>query len=229
MRVLASLVAVALAMVLTSCNRSEDTRPQPLVSEPGDSGPPSVPPQPKAHPIEDPDPSDDVPDGLVDQPSVEQTDALSRAGQSRLDAENFAISFAQLLMDTREGRDQSALIEGFSHDQLPQPIRDHLLIEYRDLRDLRLGRHFDPEFPALVRSTFEGSEDAPARVNVEVAAAIPLSGPENSVAQVRVDVGRDQDRWKVLDFGGPAMGAFVERPEEVRSVLEGSGWRRLPD
>lgn len=81
----------------------------------------------------------------------------------------------------------------------------------------------------MIRSSFEGSESRPTRVNVELAAVLG-NGLNDDMAQtrVRVDVQREEDRWLVVDFGGPSFtGYFVTRDAQVKTHLDGTGWRLL--
>lgn len=230
MRIQGAVAAMLVTLAAVGCGvengpgsgAQESTRPAPAVR--------SVPPEPKAEPVASPVASKETPDGLTSTSSVNRTSTFSESGEERVDAENFAVAFAQLMIDTREDRDQESLVDDLTSDQLPSQVRDFLLVDYWDLRELGAGRHMDASYPAAVRSELAGSEVAPTRVNVELV-AVAASAWDDSLAliRVRVDVAREGDRWQVVDFGGPTMmGPWVEKPSDVLDNLDGTGWRQLP-
>ncbi|WP_181309591.1 hypothetical protein [Nocardioides campestrisoli] len=229
MRVSSAAAATLMILALTGCG--VDNGQGFGAQGPGESSQDRTsPPEPVASPVKSPETSDETPDGLLEEASLDRTTDLSQSEEGRIDAENFAVSFAQLMVDTREDRDQEALVDDLTSDQLPTQVREILLSNYRHMHESGAGRHIDSSYPALVRSEFAGTAEAPTRVNVELIAAAGNDWNDSlAVIRMRVDVVREGDRWQVIGYGGPdSMGGGIEKPRDVLNELEGTGWRRIP-
>ncbi|WP_181310361.1 hypothetical protein [Nocardioides campestrisoli] len=183
---------VTAVLLVTALGCGADTgQGSPGAASPHDpAGNASVPPEPRAEPVNDASTTTDTPEPLATRSSSEQTQDEADSSTDRLAAENFAISFGQMIVDVREARDQEAVVDDLISTQLPAEVREFLLVDYEDQRALGSQRRLDLDFPAFVRSSIEGPADEPTRVNVELAAVF-AAWDVKAVCRVRVDVIRE--------------------------------------
>jgi hypothetical protein len=168
---------------------------------------------------------------MVAVPSVEETVRLSSAGRTRADAEDFAVSFAQLQSDATRDRDQQALVDRLASSQMDPHMRFFVRGDYLGQREMRTRRHFDPSSEAWMRSEPIDSASALERVNVEIVAVynghLPGFDPVVGWCRARVDVVWEGGAWKVIHYAASTFGPLDVEGEEMADYLRGPGWRRL--
>ena len=181
-------------------------------------------------PLTDASTSSETPAPMVEDPALGHTAELADSAQTRTDAESFALSFAQLQLDTREGRDQAAAVDALASGQLPALVRQFLLEDFADQRAIGTLSHYDPEGEAWLRSQVIGDPAAPERVNVQVAAVI-VAEPLDIWGwnTTRVDVVWEDGAWRVADYASSVLGPVNpdQQPKPLKAFLEGDAWRQV--
>lgn len=180
--------------------------------------------------------SGDSPGGSSAEPLVENADlprirAAAKADRSRKGAETFAVLVAMTYIESREKSPKpEVFIDAVTAPEFPAPKRDHLI---DDMKLQRQGtmRHFSSDSGGWLRSIVSGSQDAPHRVNVEVAGfltSVPLD--VESWYRTRYDVVWGKDGWRLIDFADGKFGPD-DHPKMTKGETEdewGPGWREIP-
>ena len=194
------------------------------------SGTASPAPEPVLVPISSASTSSSTPAPMVESPDPAQTADLATGRQTRTEAETFALSFAQLQFDTREDRDQAAIIDQLASDLLPSAVREFLIEDFHGQREVGTQRHYDPGAEAWLRSQVLGDPAVPDRVNVEVAGVI-ISEPLDFLGWyiTRVDAVWEDDAWRVADYSSGAFGPVNpdEQSRAMEDFLTGGAWRQV--
>jgi hypothetical protein len=168
---------------------------------------------------------------MVAVPSVEEVMRLSAGGRTRADAEEFAVSFAQLQVDATRKRDQQALVDRLASSEMDPDMRWFVLGDYQAQRNMGTRRRFDPSGDAWMRSEpIGGAGDGLDRVNVEVIAVLtgfPGADPFVGWSRARVDVVWEGQAWKVIHYALSSFGPFDVEGKRMAGHLKGPGWRRL--
>lgn len=157
----------------------------------------------------------------------------SRADQSRLKAEEFALKFSQVLIDAREEPHTTELLESVSASRMPEGTRQAIVGEVQVQHSAGLGRHWNTQKPMWIRSSVSGNAARPTRVNVEVAGVLAVDDPTYvGWNKVRLDVVWERDAWRLI-----GLSARPFRPDDlsvnranadIGDFLDGTGWREIP-
>lgn len=183
-------------------------------------------------PLESVSSSNATPAGIRGQPSLEEVENRSRAGGSRLDAEQFAVAVAHLLCDVRGPVDGEQAISAIASASLDPTIRTWLVTDRNDQRAAGTLRHYDTSLDLWIRSATVGPASSPERVNVEVVGNVASDPLHHRLwYSTRYDVVREGGAWRLLSYHngrtGPHTSANLTAREQ-RQFLNGPGWRRLP-
>lgn len=153
-------------------------------------------------------------------------------GRDRAAAEDFASMFAQLQIDVDNNVATEEMLAQLVDPGADQAWKDYLLQDRFTARQINLGRRFDTAETAWLRSSVVGGDDAPRRVNVELAGGVKtnLQEPgERLFMATRIDVVWKDDQWRVTHFANAIVGPLPVKPgDRVRDALEPGAWRALP-
>jgi hypothetical protein len=168
-----------------------------------------------------------MPDGISETEMTE----LSRSDQTRVNAESFAVGFAQFQTDARSPRDPDALSTLISAT-MSAKVRLYLDQDFAGQREAETQSRHDAHAPVWLRSRPDGPPDAPTAVSVELADTMTTSsawgGPYWIKTQLRVVW--ESGAWKLQQYAGGYVQPSKPEPgtPTIRSALTGAGWRRLP-
>ncbi len=172
------------------------------------------------------------PGTIAERVDLDELVELARSGPSREQGEQFALRFAQAVMDSREQVDEQRLVDALMADEVPGAACEHVLTRLPSMRRIGWDVFVVPDFATWLRSRAEGDPDEPSRIELELIMVVDLerdpmlfgvpSTP--SAYRVRVDVVRVDDVWLVADWQGPESGGF-EHGEQPRDKPYGAGWR----
>lgn len=172
-----------------------------------------------------------TPGALAERVEIDALEDQARSGPSRDEAEQFALLFAQAVLDSREEVDSQRLVDALMAEEAPQAACQHVLGRLPAMRETGWGTYVVPGATAWVRSRADGDAVAPSHVEMELITTIDLENDpgwfgvegEPLVFLVRVDVVRAGPVWLVADWQGPEAAGLEpgERPRKSHGV----GWR----
>lgn len=173
-----------------------------------------------------------APGTIASRVDLDDLAADARSGPSRAEAEQFALRFAQAVLDSREDVDPQRLVDTLAADELPEKACHHVLTRLPSMRDLGWKMFLVPQITGWVRSRADGDAAAPSRVEVQLVMSLDLENDPNLFSReakplifsVRVDVVRVDDAWLVADWGGPAS-AGLDPGQRPTKKWYGVGWR----
>ncbi|MCW2785802.1 MAG: hypothetical protein JWP74_2319 [Marmoricola sp.] len=173
-----------------------------------------------------------VPSALPARPDLIQIDAVAHHAHTRTGGEQFALLVAQLITDTRAADPGPGALSRVESARMPRSVRDYLLHDAKDQRQIRSERHYDTGLDIWIRSEAVGPSPDPRRVDVEVAANL-VSRPlqVQDWYRDRFDVAWESGGWRLINYSAGLFGPSSTQnltPAEQRSFLTGVGWRRIP-
>lgn len=223
-------IAALLVLALTGCSTHGSDDSDGRVSPNSPTGE-SHAPEPDLTPLSEASSANVAPSPLHDTPSLGRAEDAAKAGHSRLDAEQFALETAHLIMDVRGDSNAQGTIESLSSDDLDPQVKQFLIQDIKDQRQIGTQRHYDIGIDMWIRSQVVGPASAPDRVNAEVAGILVAKPAQVSAwYRTRLDVAWQDDRWQLIGYSsgnyGPDTSANLTEAERA-DYLEGPGWRRL--
>jgi len=189
-------------------------------------------PGPTWQPVEEADPVVGVtPSPLRERADLDAAVAARSGGRDRLSAETFAVQAAQVLTDARHGVSGNQVLAAIASEDLPGDVRRYLTHDVDTMQESGLERHLDPAAGVWIRSRLVGPEDAPTRVEVEIAGVVVSERWSfRKWYRTRYDVAWEGGRWSLVGFSDGSFGPTTAplTPAERRDFLPGSGWRHVP-
>ncbi|QCX26199.1 hypothetical protein [Nocardioides jishulii] len=175
---------------------------------------------------------DGAPGVLAERVDLDLLTDHARSGPSREEGEQFALLFAQAVIDSREDVDEQRLVDDLTADEMPEKACQHVLSRLPWMRELGWGQYVVPGTTAWIRSRADGDAAAPSRVEAQLVMTADFENDpelfsvegEPMVVSVRVDVVRAGDVWLVADWGGPDA-AGLDPGERPTKKWYGVGWR----
>ncbi|GAA1744103.1 hypothetical protein [Aeromicrobium alkaliterrae] len=175
-------------------------------------------------PLPTPGNFDGAPNAPTGLPSLELTEDLSRGGDDRAAAEDFAVAFLHLVVDTRESMNVDEMVEVLVAEDADTTTVDYFETSLAINKGSEVRRVWRTDRESYVRTQID--DDA---VSVEVAFTLGLDGDDTFQTWVthRLDLERADDAWLVTRLTFRTLDYMPAADASISQALDGSGWRLL--
>jgi hypothetical protein len=182
-----------------------------------------------AQPLTSPGTYDDAPGRPPGAPDFDRVTEFSNGDQTRPGGEEFAVSFAHLVIDTRsDDVDIDELIQQATAPSMPDQTRAYLRTTVARQKADSFGRMWLTDKESWIRT--EVQNDAALSVEIGYTEGFEPDPSYETWSVIRVDVVRSDGHWAVANLGETslALGPF-EAGQSIRDVLQGGGWRLMAE